>query len=77
MNTFRHAIVVRRMTDRLPDAELSPATPNCDNERVDRDQATTRRVRDAMVTRPKTIPADATVGTLRALFEDPHVACSA
>lgn len=30
-------------------------------------------VRDAMVKRPKTLPADATVGDLRRLFENPKV----
>jgi CBS-domain-containing membrane protein len=32
-----------------------------------------RRVRDVMVTRPKTLPADATVADLRRLFENTHV----
>jgi CBS domain-containing protein len=31
-------------------------------------------VRDVMVRRPKTLPASATVGDLRALFTNPHVA---
>lgn len=45
----------------------------CDNERVGRDSARGLRVRDAMLTAPKTVPADATVGDLRLLFGNPHV----
>jgi CBS domain-containing protein len=56
-----------------PLATRSAATAACANERVGREHAADLRVRDAMVARPKTLPADATVGTLRALFANPHV----
>lgn len=51
---------------------MSMATGDCTNERVGRD-AEGARVRDAMVSRPKTLPASATVAELRALFANPHV----
>jgi CBS domain-containing protein len=46
----------------------------CSNEPIGRDHAGELRVRDAMVTRPKTLAADVPVRTLRALFANPHVA---
>ena len=49
------------------------ATEDCTNERVTRDTAPGARVRDAMVTSPKTMPADGTVADLRAMFANPHV----
>jgi len=49
------------------------ATEDCTNERVTRDGAAGARVRDAMVTSPKTMPADGTVADLRAMFANPHV----
>ena len=45
----------------------------CKNERVARDGADVLRVRDAMVKRPKTVPAEATVADLRRVFENAHV----
>ncbi|HEX4010940.1 MAG TPA: CBS domain-containing protein [Solirubrobacteraceae bacterium] len=45
----------------------------CRNESVDRHDAPGLRVRDAMVASPKTVPAQATVGDLRAMFANPHV----
>lgn len=36
-------------------------------------EAASERVRDAMVTRPKTLPADATVGDLRRLLANPRL----
>jgi CBS domain-containing protein len=45
----------------------------CGNERVHRDVAEALRVRDAMVSSPKTTPADSTVADLRAVFANPHV----
>lgn len=45
----------------------------CRNESVDRRDAPGLRVRDAMVTSPKTVPAQATVRDLRATFVNPHV----
>lgn len=61
------------MTD--PRAATTSATPTaaCANERVDREHAVNLRVRDAMVTAPKALPADVTVGSVRATFENPHV----
>lgn len=47
---------------------------DCSNEKVPRDTAASALVRDVMVTRPKTLPASATVADLRRLFENPHVA---
>jgi CBS domain-containing protein len=47
------------------------ADQECTNERVGRDGAAL--VRDAMVGRPKTLPAGASVDDLRALFANPHV----
>jgi CBS domain-containing protein len=49
------------------------ATEDCTNERVTRDAVQGARVRDAMVTLPKTLPADGTVADLRAMFANPHV----
>ena len=40
---------------------------------VDRDDATSLLVRDVMVSRPKTLPIDATVADLRRQFESPRV----
>jgi CBS domain-containing protein len=48
-------------------------TGDCTNERVTRDAAPSARVRDAMITSPKTMPSDATVADLRATFANPHV----
>ena len=48
-------------------------TEECTNERVARDAAPGARVRDAMVTSPKTTPADGTVADLRTTFANPHV----
>ncbi|MGI9658383.1 MAG: CBS domain-containing protein [Gaiellaceae bacterium] len=47
---------------------------DCSNEKVPRDSAANGQVRDVMVSRPKTLPAAATVADLRALFDNPHVA---
>jgi CBS domain-containing protein len=47
------------------------ASGECTNDRVGRDGAAL--VRDAMVSRPKTLPATASVDDLRALFTNPHV----
>jgi CBS domain-containing protein len=49
------------------------APEDCTNERVTRDAAAGLRVRDAMVASPKTMPADGSVGDLRAAFANPHV----
>ena len=49
------------------------ATGDCTNEQVTRDAVPGARVRDAMVTSPKTMPADATVADLRATFANPHM----
>ena len=62
------------MTGSPAATERSAPTDACLNERVDRERAPTLRVRDAMTPRPKTLAADATVGMLRATFENPHVA---
>jgi CBS domain-containing protein len=48
-------------------------TEDCTNERVTRDVAAGVRVREAMVSSPKTMPADGTVADLRAMFANPHV----
>jgi CBS domain-containing protein len=45
----------------------------CKNERVERAGAGALRVRDAMVAKPKTLPAAATVDDLRRLFTNGHV----
>lgn len=50
------------------------STGACDNEKVSRDAGDDLCVRDVMVSRPKTMPADGTVADLRRLFENPHVA---
>ena len=47
--------------------------PELIHTHIDRDDAADRLVRDVMVSRPKTLPADATVGDLRAQFENPRV----
>ena len=49
------------------------ATGDCTNERVTRGAATGALVRDAMVTSPKTMPADGSVADLRTMFANPHV----
>jgi CBS domain-containing protein len=43
---------------------------------VDRDEATDLLVNDVMVRRPKTLPSDATVADLRAMFTNPRVQCA-
>jgi CBS domain-containing protein len=48
------------------------ATGECGNPALPIDDGLL--VRDVMVSRPKTLPASATVGELRALFRNPHVA---
>ena len=45
----------------------------CPNPAVPRNEAPALRVRDVMVSRPKTLPAHATVGELRRLFANGHV----
>jgi CBS domain-containing protein len=47
--------------------------PACDNGKMARGEAQERLVRDVMVRRPKTMPADCSVAELRAHFENPHV----
>jgi len=47
--------------------------PELIHTRIARDDAAGRLVRDVMVRRPKTLPVDATVGELRAQFENPRV----
>jgi CBS domain-containing protein len=47
--------------------------PDLVHSHVDRDDAAGRLVRDVMVHRPKTLPADATVADLRRQFENPRV----
>ena len=47
--------------------------PELIHTHVDRDDAAGRLVRDVMVHRPKTLPADATVADLRRQFENPRV----
>jgi CBS domain-containing protein len=47
--------------------------PELIHTHIDRDDAAGRLVRDVMVKRPKTLPADATVGDLRRQFENPRV----
>ena len=49
------------------------ATEDCTYERVGRDAVPGTLVRDAMVTSPKTMPADGTVADLRVMFANPHV----
>jgi len=48
-------------------------TEICRNESVDRVDAPGLTVKDAMVAAPKTVPAQATVADLRAMFANPHV----
>ncbi len=50
---------------------MSDVDAACTNEHVPGGGG--RRVRDAMVAAPKTVPADGTVGDLRALLRNPHV----
>lgn len=45
----------------------------CHNARVTVDEARELTVADVMLTRPKTVPADATVADLRRVLENPHV----
>jgi CBS domain-containing protein len=47
------------------------AADECANPKVS--VAAARRVRDVMVSRPKTLPADASVADLRAVFANPSV----
>ena len=47
--------------------------PELIHTHIDRDDAAGRLVRDVMVHRPKTLPADATVADLRRQFENPRV----
>jgi len=47
--------------------------PELIHTHIARDDAAGRLVRDVMVRRPKTLPVDATVGELRAQFENPRV----
>ena len=47
--------------------------PDLVHTHIDRDDAARRLVRDVMVQRPKTLPADATVAELRRQFENPRV----
>jgi predicted transcriptional regulator len=47
--------------------------PQLVHTHIARDDAADRLVRDVMVRRPKTLPADATVGDLRRHFENPRV----
>jgi CBS domain-containing protein len=47
--------------------------PGLVHTHIDRDDAAGRLVRDVMVQRPKTLPADATVAELRRQFENPRV----
>ncbi len=61
------------VSDTAPSPPTSGVSEVCSNERVDREHAAALRVRDAMVTVPKTVPAAATVAELRTLFANPHV----
>ena len=61
------------MASNTPSADSSTPSEVCKNERVGRESARGLCVRDAMVASPKTVPADATAGDLRALFANPHV----
>jgi predicted transcriptional regulator len=45
----------------------------CHHPKAHLDERDVRVVRDVMVARPKTLPADATVADLRRLFENTHV----
>jgi CBS domain-containing protein len=47
--------------------------PDLVHTHIDREDAAVRRVRDVMVHRPKTLPADATVADLRRQFQNPRV----
>lgn len=59
----------------IKETNVSTETPTeqCHHPKVPHDSADARRVADVMVTRPKTLPADATVADLRRLFANPHV----
>ena len=46
--------------------------PELVHTHIDRDDAAGMRVRDVMVSRPKTLPLDATVADLRRQFESPR-----
>lgn len=61
------------MAREIPQPASGAAAEVCRNESVDRQDAAGRRVRDAMVATPKTVPAHATVADLRAMFANPHV----
>ena len=54
---------------------MSTETPTeqCHHPKVRHGAAHARLVRDVMVTRPKTLPAEATVADLRRLFANSHV----
>lgn len=45
----------------------------CVNPKLERGAADERRVRDAMLAAPKTLPAESTVADLRRVFANPHV----
>jgi len=49
------------------------AEPELVHSHIARDDAAGLLVRDVMVSRPKTLPVDATVGDLRRQFENPRV----
>lgn len=61
------------MTSPIPPGQSGTPAEVCGNERVSRENACALHVRDAMVAVPKTVPATATVGDLRAMFSNPHV----
>lgn len=61
------------MRDDTGSGDPQTADAACANDSVGRENAARLRVRDAMVSRPKTVPADATVEDLRAMFANPHV----
>ncbi|HET6691092.1 MAG TPA: CBS domain-containing protein [Miltoncostaeaceae bacterium] len=46
---------------------------DCTNEHVPHGRGDGARVGDVMVTAPKAVPADGTLGDLRELFRNPHV----
>ena len=50
------------------------ASDDCTDGRATRDAAAGFRVRDAMVTSPKTVPADGSIGDLRAVFANSRAA---
>lgn len=61
------------MTNTAESGHQAAPAEACSNERVSRENAELLRVRDAMVSAPKTVPADATARDLRAMFANPHV----